>query len=113
MILYYYLIKLIEMKLLIVVIIILLINIPFGYWRINVKKFSVQWALAIHLPIPFIIALRIYSDIGFALYTYPILIASFFLGQYLGSKIHSQWKTLGFEPITSCLIMDLYRRNKT
>lgn len=101
------------MKLLIVVVIVLLINIPFGYWRINVKKFSVQWALAIYLPILFIIDLRIYSDIGFVLNTYPILIASFFPGQHLGFKIHSKWETPSFEPIKSCLIMDFYTRNKT
>jgi hypothetical protein len=100
------------MKLLLVSIIVFIINIPFGYWRANVKKFSLQWALAIHLPIPFIIALRIYSDIGFALYTYPILVTAFFLGQYIGSKYYSKRKLSGIVPVTSCLFMDLYRNNK-
>ncbi len=100
------------MKLLLVSIIVFIINIPFGYWRANVKKFSLQWIIAIHLPVPFIIALRIYSDIGFALYTYPILVVSFFLGQYVGSMYYSKRKSSGIEPVTSCLVMDVYRKNK-
>ena len=98
------------MKLLLVSIIVFIINIPFGYWRANVKKFSLQWALAIHLPIPFIIALRIYSDIGFALYTYPILVTAFFLGQFTGGKYHSKRTKLSPIPVTSCLFLDTYRR---
>lgn len=68
----------------IVAISVFLINLPFGFWRSKVKKFSPQWFLAIHLPVPFIILLRIYSNVGFEFYTYPILIGSFFLGQFLG-----------------------------
>jgi len=101
------------MKVLIVAVIVLVFNIPFGYWRGNVKKFSLQWALAIHLPIPFIILLRIYSDIGFQLYTYPILVGAFFIGQLLGAKFYKQRSNSGYEPITSCLVMDIVRQNKT
>ncbi|NPA36332.1 MAG: hypothetical protein GXO47_05735 [Chlorobi bacterium] len=74
-------------KLTIICIVTFLMNIPFGYWRNNVKKFSVQWFLAVHIPIPFIIIMRIYSDIGFAWYTYPFIIGSFFLGQKAGAVI--------------------------
>jgi hypothetical protein len=100
------------MKILIVSIIVFVLNVPFGYWRANVKRFTLQWTLAIHIPIPFIITLRIYSDIGFVLYTYPILVFSFFLGQYIGSKYYSNRKLSGFEPISSCLVMDFYRKDK-
>ncbi|GBD88650.1 hypothetical protein BMS3Abin03_02589 [bacterium BMS3Abin03] len=101
------------MRVFVVAIIVLLFNIPFGYWRENVKRFSVQWILAIHLPIPFIILLRIYSDIGFRLYTYPILIAAFIIGQLTGSKFYKQRRNSGYEPISSCLLMDVVRHNKT
>ncbi|MBK7104304.1 MAG: hypothetical protein IPH62_03375 [Ignavibacteriae bacterium] len=74
----------------IVAISVFLINLPFGYWRSKVKKFSPQWFLAIHLPVPFVILLRIYSNIGFEFYTYPILIGSFFLGQFFGKNINSK-----------------------
>lgn len=74
------------MKITLVAIAVLLLNLPFGYWRSKVKKFSLQWFLAIHIPVPFVILLRIYSNIGFELYTYPVLIGSFFLGQFIGAR---------------------------
>lgn len=99
------------MNLILVTIFVFLFNLPFGYWRANVKKFSLQWILAIHLPVPFIIAARIYFNLGFELYTYPILVGSFFLGQYLGKYLYSRRKNLGYSPITSCLVMDIVRQN--
>jgi hypothetical protein len=95
------------MNLLFVTIFVFLLNLPFGYWRGNVKKYGLQWALAIHIPVPFVIAARIFSDIGFAFYTYPILVGAFFLGQYLGKLLYSRRKNLGLSPITSCMVMDL------
>ena len=100
------------MKLFIISIIVLLFNIPFGYWRAGVKKFSLQWILAIHLPVPFVIFLRLYSDIGFALYTYPVLVAAFFLGQLAGAKIYNKRLESGLQPVTSCLVMDTFRKIK-
>ncbi len=73
------------MKLILITITVLLFNIPFGYWRAGVKKFSLQWFLAVHLPVPFIIVLRIYSGIGFAFYTYIFLVGAFFGGQQTGA----------------------------
>jgi len=64
---------------------VLLFNIPFGYWRGGVRKFSLQWFLAVHIPVPFIIVLRIYGGIGFAFYTYIFLVSAFFTGQQIGA----------------------------
>jgi hypothetical protein len=97
------------MNLLFVALSIFIFNIPFGYWRANVKKYSFQWVLSIHIPVPFIILLRIYSNIGFALYTYPILVGIFFLGQMTGKYLSSQRIKSSLSPVTSCLVMDLYR----
>jgi len=90
-------------------IIVLILNIPFGYWRANVRKLSLQWILAIHIPVPLIIMLRILTDIGFQWYTFVILIAMFFLGQQLGTYIHKIIKKGSLREISSCLIMDLKR----
>ncbi|MCB0750038.1 MAG: hypothetical protein KDC52_01045, partial [Ignavibacteriae bacterium] len=60
------------MKIALVSFIVFIINLPFGYWRSTVPKFSLKWFLAIHLPVPIIILLRIYSDFGFRFYPYPI-----------------------------------------
>lgn len=97
------------MNLLIVTIFVVLLNLPFGYWRANVKKYGLQWVLAIHIPVPFVVVARIFSNIGFELYTYPILVGAFFLGQSLGYHIYIKRKNLGQSPLTSCLVMDLVR----
>ena len=80
-----------------------IINLPFGYWRKNVPKGSLQWVLAIHVPVPFIFLLRMAA--GFGLETIPLFVIFFFTGQLTGGKI---WKKMStkMEP-TSCLIIDL------
>ena len=88
---------------------IFVLNIPFGYWRANVKKFSFQWYLAVHIPVPIIIAIRILVSIGFAWYTYVFFVGAFFLGQSLGAYIQKSKKNKG-EVTSSCLIMDLFKK---
>jgi hypothetical protein len=87
------------------------LNIPFGYWRANVRKFSLQFFLAIHFSIPFIILFRILSGTGFEPITLLFTVPTFFLGQLFGSKIHFFRKTKDAKPLTSCLVMDLVRVN--
>lgn len=101
-----------NMELWIVTTLVYLINIPFGYWRANVKAKSLQWILAIHIPVPFVILLRIYSDIGFAFYTYPVIVGAYFLGQFTGVKLSQGRKQSGCFT-TSCLVMDYYRSIKS
>jgi len=98
-----------NIHLIFVALIVIVFNIPFGYWRANVKKFSLQWILAIHVPVPFVIIERILSGIGFAWITYPILIIVFFLGQFIGVKLYLFLKNNKHYPVTSCFIMDCYR----
>jgi hypothetical protein len=64
-----------------------LINLPFGYWRASSKKFSRQWFLAVHLPVPLVVALRIYSGLGWKPVSFPVLVGAFFLGQFVGGKV--------------------------
>lgn len=71
--------------------IVFLFNLPFGYWRASVRKFSVQWVLSIHLPVPLVIALRIYSGLGWRFVTFPVLIGAFFAGQFVGARIF-EWR---------------------
>jgi len=86
-----------------------IINIPFGYWRANVPRFSFQFLLAIHIPVVLIILFRILSGNGFELMTFIFTVPAFFLGQLAGSKIYSSRKIRDVEPLTSCLVMDLVR----
>lgn len=86
---------------------ILILVIPFGYWRANVKRFSFQWFLSVHIPVPIIIALRIFAEIGFAWHTYLFLVTAFFIGQQTGGLIHKYLEKI--EEVSSCLVMDLMK----
>jgi len=70
-----------------VALLVFLLNLPFGYWRASTKKFSRQWMLAIHLPVPLVIALRVWSGLGWKLISFPVLVGAFFLGQYVGGRV--------------------------
>jgi len=90
------------MNLAIVTILVFIIDIPFGFWRASVRKLSLQWFLAIHIPVPFIILLRIYGGIGFAFYTYIFLVGAFFLGQRFGAYLYKKKEHL-YEKIMICI----------
>ena len=94
------------MKLWIAAIIVFVFNVPFGYWRANVKKFSLGWVLSIHVPVPFVIALRLLSGLGFAFITYPVLVGAFFLGQFSGKKLSVRLDKLNYFNVSSCLPCD-------
>lgn len=77
-----------ELRLWLVAALVLLVNLPFGYWRAREEKFSRQWLLAVHLPVPLVIALRVFSGLGWHLISFPVLIGAFFLGQFCGGKLN-------------------------
>lgn len=83
-----------------------ILNLPFGYWRANVPKRSAVWFLAVHLPIPFIVLLRLYSGIGFAWFSYPVLIGTFFLGQFAGGRLKLWLVNKGPAWGSSCVFKD-------
>ncbi len=64
-----------------------LINMPFGYWRNKTDRFSRQWMMAIHLPVPIVFLLRIMS--GFSWMIIPLLMLSFAIGQFVGGNIRN------------------------
>lgn len=95
------------MNLLTVASIVFLFNLPFGYWRANVRKFSFPWFLSVHAPVPFVIALRLLSGMGFHLSTLPVMLFAYFGGQFAGSKFYQMRKVKGGVPVSSCLVWDL------
>jgi len=64
-----------------------LVNLPCGVWRSRTRKFSVPWFASIHVPIPFVVALRFLSGIGYHLVTFPVLIGAYFAGQFVGGRL--------------------------
>ena len=101
------------MNLLSVAIIVFILNVLFGYWRANTKKFSRQWFLSVHIPVPIVIALRIFAGIGWRLVTFPILIGAFFLGQFLGGRLHLWFARYIRAQISSSLFLDLLKITNT
>ena len=73
--------------LLFISVLVFLINVPFGSWRARVPARSRQWFLAVHLPVPLVIALRVFSGLGFQPASFPLVVGAFFLGQYVGGKL--------------------------
>ena len=63
------------------------VNLPFGWWRAGVPKFSRAWFLAVHLPVPIAIGIRVAAHEGFHLATLPIFVAAFFVGQLTGGRM--------------------------
>jgi hypothetical protein len=74
-------------KLTVVALATFLINIPFGYWRESVRKFSPAWFVAVHAAVPLVVLMRHQSHLGFAWYTYPPMILCYFGGQFVGSRL--------------------------
>jgi hypothetical protein len=74
--------------LLLVAALIFLINIFFGYWRLNTTRLSIQWLMAIHIPIALAIWIRLLLlEWNWAMT--PIFIAAFIAGQYAGGTLRS------------------------
>ena len=67
----------------------LVLNLPFGFWRAGVRKFSPAWFLAVHLPVPLIVGIRLAAGLGWRLSTFPVLVGAFFGGQFLGGRLRA------------------------
>ncbi len=81
------------------------LNLPFGYWRRNTRKFSKGWVLAIHLPVPIVFLMRIIA--GVPILHIPAFVLSFFLGQFSGGKI--RLKLEATHSLSKCMVMDFLR----
>jgi len=76
---------------LMVILIVFLINLPFGYMRSKTTKFSRQWMMAIHIPVPFVFLLRVLSGLNWTII--PLLVLSDIAGQMVGGKLNKREAT--------------------
>lgn len=72
-----------------VALLVFLVDLPFGYWRASVRKHSRRWFLALHLPVPLVIALWAFSGAGWKWMSFPVLVGAFFLGQFVGGRVRN------------------------
>jgi hypothetical protein len=63
-----------------------LVNLPFGWWRAGLRKFSPAWFVAIHAPVPMVIGLRFALGLPFRWVALPVFVAAYFGGQFVGSR---------------------------
>lgn len=68
--------------------VVFLSNIPFGFWRKSVKKFSVKWFVSIHVPVLISILLRNLADIELHVATVLLFVFVFFMGQFTGKYVY-------------------------
>jgi hypothetical protein len=71
----------------------IIINLPFGYLRGGLQKFSPCWFIAIHAPVPLVILIREFHKLELTWALAPFLLGSYFIGQFLGKKL---WKVMPF-----------------
>lgn len=63
----------------------LIVNMPFGYLRTKTRKFSLQWFLCVHMPIPLIVALRLSTGVSYK--AIPVFLIASITGQVFGGRI--------------------------
>jgi len=61
------------------------LNLFFGRLRSKTRRFSFRWFLYIHLPIPLVLFVRIFSNLDFRYI--PVFIFAAITGQVLGGKL--------------------------
>jgi hypothetical protein len=66
---------------------IFLVNLPFGFWRAGLRRLSAGWFVAIHAPVPLVVALRWGLGLPFRWGTLPLFVAAYFAGQFLGARL--------------------------
>lgn len=68
------------------------VNLPFGFWRAGVRRFTLPWFVAIHAPVPLAVGLRVLAGLGWQLSSLPVVVGAFFLGQFLGGRLRRYGK---------------------
>jgi hypothetical protein len=79
------------------------VNIPFGFWRADARRrgSKLEWALAVHLPVPLVVVLRRLAGVAWNVEGVPLIalfVVAYFLGQRTGGRLYIRAVENGFEP---------------
>jgi len=66
---------------------IFVVNLPFGYWREGVRKFSPAWFVAVHAAVPIVVVMRLLLGIHWSFSILPLMVAAYFGGQAGGALL--------------------------
>ncbi|HEX5650166.1 MAG TPA: hypothetical protein VFX69_10975 [Steroidobacteraceae bacterium] len=69
------------------------VNVPFGYWRAGVRKFSPAWFVAVHAAVPVVVALRFGLGLPFRWTVFPLFVIAYFGGQTVGARLRQRART--------------------
>ena len=76
-------------------VIVFFLAFPFGFWRAKSQFKSRNWMLAIHIPVVFIILLRIYNKmhfgIGFSWISLLYNVIAFMSAQYIAGLLYKKY----------------------
>ncbi len=80
-----------------------LVNIPFGFWRAYAKRTGnkLEWALAVHLPVPLVVLMRYLAGLSWNASGVPFILTfvlAYFLGQRTGGRLYSEAHENGLNP---------------
>ncbi|WP_297064782.1 hypothetical protein [Thermococcus sp.] len=80
-----------------------LVNIPFGFWRAHAKRTGnkLEWALAVHLPVPLVVLMRHLAGLSWNASGVPFILAfvlMYFLGQRTGGRLYIKAHENGLNP---------------
>ena len=79
-------------KLLLIGLAVIAVNLPFGFWRTGVRRFSLPWFFAVHAPVPLVIGFRLASGIGWQPATFPLMVGAYVVGQLCGGRMGRWWR---------------------
>ena len=66
------------------------VNVPFGWWRAGVRKFSPAWFVAVHAAVPVVVGTRFLLEVPFRWITLPLFVACYFGGQATGARLRAR-----------------------
>ena len=69
------------------------VNVPFGYWRAGVRKFSPAWFVAVHAAVPIVVGLRFALGLPFRWTIFPLFVIAYFGGQTVGARLRQRVRT--------------------
>ncbi len=81
--------NIVDFDLILILISCIMINIPFGMLRAKTKKFSIQWILCIHAPIPISAVFRRVAGYGWGYL--PLFLLFSIIGQAIGQFVMSKY----------------------
>jgi hypothetical protein len=69
------------------------VNVPFGYRRAGVRKFSPAWFVAVHAAVPIVVGLRFALGLPFRWSVLPLFVIAYFGGQTVGARLRHRART--------------------